>query len=186
MNCPAPWLPFDGKGLTSKPGNRSAQSLVAVIDQFDVEHCPRYTVRDTTGDGKLDTFCNVFAWDVSRALGAELPHWVDDHGKPALARAPGARELSANALVGWLHSHGAAYGWTLVPEATARIYALSGHPAFVTWKNPRGGSGHIAVVKPGPTMGEPQIAQAGANNFTAGTLSRGFGSASPLEWWIHD
>jgi hypothetical protein len=178
-------LPWNGQGIGSAPGQRSRARLEEVIAQFKVDTHGRYAVRDTSGDGIADTFCNIFLWDWSIAMGAELPHWVDDKGKPTQPNAAGSHELSANGLIGWLKAHGSRYGWISSSEGAARLNALTGSPSVVVWQNPSGRSGHVAVVRPAPSEGEARIAQAGSHNFSDGLLSRGFGKVAPLLWWIH-
>ena len=74
MLNPNPWVPVR-PALTSCPNCRSQDRYLAVVRQFDVDTAERYRVRDTTGDGLADTFCNVFATDVAQAMGVLLPHW---------------------------------------------------------------------------------------------------------------
>ena len=52
---------------------RSPALLDRLIEQFDVENSARYTPHKHGGD----TYCNIFVWDVTSALGAEIPHYVD-------------------------------------------------------------------------------------------------------------
>lgn len=173
-----PWAPAP-IALYSQPGARSAALLDAVIDQFHVGTSPRYAVRDANGDGIKDTFCNVFAWDVSRACGRELPHWINADGSPSL---PGGAslELSINRLIGWLKTHGQRFGWNPATRAFAHANANAGAPSIVTYANP-GGHGHIAVIRPNPA--DLTIAQAGGVCFDRGPLARGFGNL-PVEFWI--
>lgn len=179
--------PFEGRGIISSPPNRSAVQSIAVIDQFEFETHGRYKVRDTSGDGVDDTLCNVALWDWSLAMCAEIPHWTNYLGAPALPRASGAHELSANATVDWLHKHGAQYGWTLATSAAARLHALTGAPACVTWKNPKPGSGHVMIVRPAPTQGPARLAGAGRVNHNDAPITACFNPQihTPLEWWIH-
>lgn len=151
--------------FTNLPGARSPATYARVIDQFRVEENPRYKVRDLNRDGYDDTFCNIFMWDVTCAMGAEIPHWVE------------GRELNANAAVAWLANDGAKRGWKSATAVQAQQYANQGCPAVAVWLNPTGGPGHVAMVRPGvpdPVEG-PVIAQAGATNFNNGTVARGFG-----------
>jgi hypothetical protein len=179
--------PWEGRGIVSFPPKRSAVQSIAVIDQFEFATHGRYAIRDTSGDGKDDTLCNLALWDWSIAMGAEIPHWVNYLGAPMLPRAPGAHELSANATVDWLRKHGSQYGWTQAPEAACRLNALTGAPSCVTWKNPTGKSGHVVIVRPAPTQGPARVAGAGARNFNDGAVSDSFRGVPPaaLEWWIH-
>ena len=53
-----------------------------VINQFAVQYNPRYG--EVYVDGVLKkTNCNIFVWDVTSAMGALIPHWVDANGWPA-------------------------------------------------------------------------------------------------------
>lgn len=184
-----PWLPVT-PAIAYGAGQRSADSLRRVIAQFKVAANPRYEIRDTTGDGEDDTFCNIFAWDFGAAMDAPLPHYLDAKSRPSKRGEPGAWETSANALVGWLKEFGWIYGWVQVNAARALEAANQGKPAVAGWINPTGGSGHIAVVRPGvadPVKGIP-IAQSGKVNFESGFLVDGFGvdRISAVRFYIHD
>jgi hypothetical protein len=131
--------------------------LVDIVTQFQVETAKRYAA----ADGK--TFCNIFVWDVTRALGCELPHWWL------------SKELSANGLSEWLKKQGEMHGWSRASELEARGAAEKGLPAIAIWVNPDGGSGHVAVLVPSADPTKTEIAQAGLANFSRGSLERGFG-----------
>jgi hypothetical protein len=166
-----PWKPtlpavFNG------PGERSPLELRAVCAQFDVEHAGRYAVRDMNGDGRSETFCNIYVWDATTALKAEVPHWV------------GKSELNANAVIDWLAWYGSAQGWLETGKADALAYARRGCPVVVCWKNVTGGSGHVAMMLP-PHDTEPRIAQAGRRNLFDVPLSAGFG-ARPIRFYVHE
>lgn len=154
--------------ITSMQGERTAEKYDAVVDQFAVEQAERYAPRDLTGDGRNETFCNVFAADVCSAMGAPLPR------------------LRANQMVSWLAGPGSDAGWAEVNSASARLFAAYGHPTLVAWQNPDPQQpGHIAVVRPSTLTSEPlRIAQAGARNFARGTLAAGFGSR-PVRFFVH-
>jgi len=176
-----PWL-LVTPAITSNPGNRSRDLLERVIRQFRVATNPRYRQNQ---QGRGETYCNIFVWDVTRALGCEVPHWVDAGGQPV---APGqGRELDANGVCRWLRDHGPRHGWKPVSDWLALLEANAGRPALAVWENP-GGIGHVAVVRPGTrdaARGVP-IAQAGAINFDDGYLKDGFGSAEPIRFYVHD
>lgn len=166
----SPWEPCL-PAVWNGPGERSPEALRAVAAQFDVEHHPRYAVRDTTGDGKPDTFCNIFLWDVTTALKASVPHW---HG---------GRELSANAVCDWLASFGNVLGWYEGNRGAAHRAAGDGMPVVAAWKNERGGSGHVALLLP-PAGDELRIAQAGKRCLWDVPLERGFGALVP-RFYLH-
>lgn len=169
--------------IFSAPGYRSRFDLIRVIEQFDVSTSGRYKVRDTSGDGKPDTFCNIFASDVARAMGVVLPHEVLDSGDPA--EPLHGRELSANATIRWLRQHGPRFSWRQCTEAEARAAADLGRFVVATWLNVAG-SGHIAVLRP-VESGRTMIAQAGRTCFAKGTLAQGFGGHSfECEFWANE
>ena len=159
------WEPVNAP-LTSRAGSRSRALYDAVLDQFDVGRNPRYARRDG------NTYCNIFAWDATRAMGAEVPHWVSGH------------ELDANSLHRWLGNEGGRTGWRRVNAQEAQAQANLGRPTLATWYNP-GGIGHVAMVRPGAVTPEgPTIAQAGRRNFNHGQLQQGFGHR-PAVFWAH-
>lgn len=168
-----PWLPYP-LTLRSDETSRAPWNMWAIVHDLQVETNPRYTPRNNS------TFCNIFLWDVTSAMGAEIPHWVDEKGDPCK---PGkGAELSANKIVDWIVKHGPRFGWAECTEAEARRDARFGQPAVALWKNPKG-IGHVAVVMPAR---EPvtQIAQAGRLNFSLGPVTKGFGKLSP-RYFVH-
>jgi hypothetical protein len=174
--------------VTGDPSNRSRMLYDNVINQFAVGVNPRYKQKFT--DGKItSTYCNIFSWDVTRAMGAEIPHWVDSAGE-RMAPLQGS-EISANATNDWLHKHGSRHGWRKVADpGEAQALANDGHPVVASWKNlkrrPNGRpySGHIAIVRPG-NLGKkgPHIAQAGAKNFNTGDWQSIVKPGTTVELW---
>ncbi|WP_066683579.1 hypothetical protein [Christensenella intestinihominis] len=130
--------------LTNHVGERNASTYRAVIDQFHVETNERYRVNKS---GSGDTYCNIFAWDVTRAMGAEVPHYISASGAPASSGQEDARELDANGVNDWLNTYGQTYGWRKVSPEEAQQYANMGMPAVTSWKN-SSGHGHLQVVSP--------------------------------------
>jgi hypothetical protein len=193
------WLPLTAPTRNDKD-RRSAADYAKVIDQFQVMKSERY-------QPNADTFCNIFAWDVTRAMGAELPHWVlnSDQGKSA-ADADGKfavpqelrEELDVKATVAWLGEHGNENGWRRVDARGAQQAAEEGHPAVAVWENPLGKHGHIAVIRPAtasPQTGAmpkgPAIAQAGlapvimeAKHLTDGVKDPRL--RAEAEYWYHE
>jgi len=171
------WVPVTAPEQGS-PSARNAATYDNVINQFAVGSNPRYQPRDG------NTYCNIFAWDVTKAMGAELPHWVDANGNPA-AQGQG-RELDANATNAWLNQHGAKSGWRKVSAEEAQAMANQGHPTVASWDN-QGGIGHIAVVRPGEVTGNgPAIAQAGSECFNDGHVYDSFPRSAEVEYWVND
>lgn len=175
--------------LTNGEGQRSAAAYRAVIDQFDVENNPRYAVNKK---GRGDTYCNIFVWDVTRAMGAEIPHYVDpDTLEPRYyPDIRGARELSANGVADWLERVGARYGWRRVSAEEAQALANRGHPVVTAHHNP-GGSGHVQVVCPSadgrydPSRGVT-VAQAGRRLMNYGYITQIFGRGlSEVVYYAH-
>jgi len=154
-----------------RPDERSPLLLVDVVQQFQVESAERYRARDVTGDGRPETFCNRFACDVAEAAGVPLPYML------------------VNDLVMWLATApGRLAGWQQVEEADARRAAELGELAVACYYNRNGGHGHIAVLvppRPGDAPCRTYIAQAGAHNFSHGTLQSGFGGL-PVSFFLHN
>ena len=181
------WKPCS-PSLTSSVGMRSAQLYRDVISQFRVETSERYRPRDG------NTYCNIFVWDVTAAMGAEIPHFVD-YGTGAPRTYPdvsGAMELDANGTLDWLVKTGPQYGWREVTAQEAQAWANSGRPAVTAWKNV-GGIGHVQVVSPSnngaydPVRGVA-VAQAGASLYDYAYISSTY-SASRLggvQYFIHE
>lgn len=148
------------------------QRLDGVLVELAVASNPRYRPTAT------QTWCNILFTDVVAAMGIAAPrHWMTSKGEPAAVGR--GREMRANDLVDWFRTHGATWGWMATDRETAEKAATRGHLAAVTWRNDKGGPGHIAVV-----LGPDAIAQAGRQSFSRGRVAQGFGAAEPLEWWV--
>lgn len=172
-----PWIRVTPWVVSDKT-DRSPARYAAVVAQFAVETNPRYAPRD----GK--TYCNIFAWDVTRAMGSEIPHWADSAGRPAAPMTFGAHRLNCTAMWRWLHEHGVEHEWREVTAVAARRAANRGEPAIAIWPN-AAGNGHVVMVVPQmPGDDEPMCAQAGQTRFTRGTVAAAFGSNRP-EFWVH-
>ena len=167
--------------LTNAPGERDPAVYDQVIDQFAVSHNPRHLPKDG------NTFCNIFVWDVTRAMGAEIPHWITQAGDVAPPFSSEAVELVVNGVFDWMRRFGVkVHGWQGCTEAEAQAAANSGNPAVVMWRNPTGGHGHIAVVRPGELSSKGAVvAQAGATNFNRGYVRDGFGTKQGLKFYFH-
>ena len=174
-----PWSYVDAPAQCDE-GNRSPGMYNQVLDQFCVADNVRYKQNQ---QGKNETYCNIYVWDATRAMGAEIPHWVDANGGP-VPQGQG-RELSANGSIGWLETHGQQAGWRAVSAEQAQTLANEGKPAVATYKNPSG-IGHVAMVRPGDysVVAGPTIAQAGGKNFNDGTVQDGFGNR-PVVYYVH-
>jgi hypothetical protein len=167
-----PWLSVTAP-LTAGTLARSPETLERVAAQFDVERSPRYQPKPGA------TYCNVFAADVTAALGCAIPHV--DRGHDGLLT-----ELTANATVDWLAGPGSVrHGWELLPDGhTAQAMADAGRVAVAIWRNTSGGPGHVAVLMPSHGAPGVWIAQAGAHNYARAPLASGFG-ALPVVFFGH-
>lgn len=173
-----PWMPVDAP-LRSMASARGRSLLLEVIAQFDVEATPRY--RPVPTRRGPTTWCNIFVWDATRALGAEIPHCVDEAGRSVPVGQ--GRELTANGTLRWLETHGVADGWREEDAAGAVRAAEAGSPALAIWHNPFG-PGHVGIVVPCQDEGV-HIAQAGAVCFNSRPLAHGFGDR-PARFFVHD
>lgn len=176
FNSKQRWLPADVI-VTNAEGARSQSDYLEVLDQFKVETNPRYTPENG------QTFCNIFVWDASRAMGAEVPHWVKPDGSPGTHVFP-SEETTANKLFDWFPTHGVRFGWSLCGPTQAQASANAGNPTVAVWKNPRpGASGHVAMVVPGEWQyGGPWVMQAGRINYRRAKCSQAFGAYTPYFW----
>ena len=162
------------------PHTRSPQLLRDVVQQFDLTTSERYR----PGDGK--TWCNIWLWDVTRALYCEVPHWVDAGLGATTPGARGSSETTANLLtLVWMPRRGLRAGWCRAGAEEAQRTADAGRPAVALWANPKG-PGHVALLVPRADWEEGvQIAQAGAECFEHGAFARGFGGRQ-VDFWVHD
>ena len=179
------WRPA-APAIKSNEDNRSPELYNAVISQFRVETAERY--RPFRNDA---TYCNIFMWDVTSAMGAEIPHYTDpESGEPRYyPDVGGAKAMTAIEIDKWLKTYGSEYGWHQVDARTAQEYANEGKPAVTA-----GGSlDHVQVVCPSrngqfdPIRGVT-VAQAGSRVTSYSYISSIYG-AGPLEnvtYWIHE
>ncbi len=182
--------------LTNGADHRSAFDYAKVIDQFRVDESARY-------EPGTATYCNIFVWDVTRAMGAEIPHYVskgDQAGASTVdelgqftAPANQLQELNVNRTVAWLAHAGQENGWRRVDARMAQDMANGGHPAVAIWPNPNAEKpGHIATVRPGSLPLSPSgvaIAQAGRLVLDADHLDTGFNDPKlqkAVQYWYHE
>jgi len=180
-----PWRPAT-PAITNSADERSPERYRAVINQFNVETAERYK---PGREGK--TYCNIFVWDVTRAMGAEMPLYTEpDTGIPrSYPDTKGARSMGAIAMCDWLSTHGMNYGWREVNAETAQMHANQGKPAITS----AGGIGHVQVICPSRDGGyDPirgvTIAQAGSivTNYTHLSSTYNTSSQKSVRYWIHD
>jgi LysM repeat protein len=168
--------------LTNTPGNRQRNIYDQVLNQFAVGNNQRYL-----RIGSM-TFCNIFTWDVTRAMGAQIPHWINAASQIMEPFSPGASEVNANGTQRWLENFGAAHGWNQTNEQGAQDFANQGKPAIAVRRNPIAGRhGHIVMVRPGSINSRgPATAQAGSSNFNMGHLRDGFGDLPDIKFFKHE
>ena len=171
------WLPCNPP-LRGDPSKRSAALYDNVINQFAVGVNPRYAHKDGS------TYCNIFAWDLTSAMGAETPHWVSKGGDPVPPYK--GSELNANAMNSWLNNHGGRFGWQKTSLSEAVDAANRGCPVVASWNN-GGGIGHIAVIRPGAASASegPWMAQAGARNSNFIRMYSVWKKSANVEPWVH-
>ena len=162
------WVPID---IPASKLPQGEQKLRQALEELAVEKSPRYKAR-----GGL-TYCNVFATDVLRAMGAPPAHWVKPDGSEAPVGK--GRELNANGIVRWMKTHGPKYHWTQADRQSATDAAARGHLVLVGWDSGSNKPGHVAIMLP-----EGTIAQAGKRNFVGETISQGFGNL-PVEFFVY-
>ena len=171
-NAYAGYVPASQNLAVSMSGvSNSALYIRAVIDSFNVQDNPRYQVNR---QGRNETYCNIYVSDVTRALGAEVPHYADKTTGQPVSSGENAIAMNANRMNDWLNGIGRNYGWVKVTAQQAQNYANNGRPAVASWKNDSG-HGHIQIVSPSadgtydPARGVA-IAQAGSKLINYGYI----------------
>lgn len=173
---PKPSAPAKPPTVNLGDSGRTPQQMTAIIDSFNVQGNPRYAKFRDGNPATYDTYCNLFAADVAKKLGAPLPLYIADaNGTPT-------KWLGATNMKEWLdgrlsvpgnYTQGPQNGWVKVSTADAVAASNSGYLTIAA------GYGHMAVVKPGSnpnaSQGDVLIAQAGENNFNHGAMKNGWG-----------
>jgi len=180
------WRPTT-PAITSDLNSRSPELYRAVINQFQVETAERYR---PFRNG--NTYCNIYVWDVTSAMGAEIPLYTDPAtGQPRYyPDTRGAKSMGAIAMEQWLSTCGPAYGWREADAETAQMYANRGKPAVTT----AGSLGHVQIICPSrdgkfDKIRGVTVAQAGriVTNYT--NISSIYGSSSlnnKVRYWIYE
>jgi hypothetical protein len=185
-DLPLQWWRPTTPAITNSRHQRSPAAYRAVVDQFNVENSERYRP-----GREGNTYCNIFVWDVTRAMGAEVPFYTDPStGEPRFhPDTKGARAMGARAMCKWLETHGSNYGWREVDAGAAQMHANLGRPAITS----SGSVGHVTMVVPSksgtfdPARGVA-IAQAGRNNINYGYIRSGYRAdavQNNVRYWIH-
>lgn len=183
MYTPGKWLSVDRTLAVTAPftcgsSSRSSVGYVKTVEQFGLDHHPRYT------PGAGQTWCNLALADLTRANACEVPRMI------------GGVYLYAHEQLAWLRGElvrngqrpelqGPEHGWWEVSELKAREAANRGWPTVVGWVNPDPArSSHVALVM--PAAQGTYIAQAGRTCFGYGSLGQGFGNLGPLLFFTHN
>jgi len=183
---PLEWWRPTIPSITSSPAHRDPALYREVVNQFDVERAERYRPGRNG-----NTYCNIFAWDVTRAMGAELPYYTDPStGAPMYyPDIKGARYMMAKDMDVWLEKHGADYGWHQVSAEDAQMHANMGRPVVTSANH----LSHMQVVVPSqdgkydPVRGVT-IAQAGSRNTNYMHISGIYGAntlKNNIRYWVH-
>lgn len=182
MKDPRAWMEVT-PDIINKSDSRSPENYKAAAKQFEVETNPRY-VRGHDNDPKTgqETYCNIFLWDVTKAMSCEVPHWIDPATGVEVPRGQG-KETSANGVCDWFATHGLKFDWMQCGKQKAMARASQGYPTVVLWKN-QGGIGHVGIILPGTDF--THLAQAGGSNFFDKDIVKGFGNVGPLLFYTHD
>ena len=168
------------------------ESITPILDWLDVEGKDRWKPTGNT------TYCNVYAHDLCKLLGAYIPRvwWTEEAwsyilaGKivhPLLGRT--VVELSANSLYDWLEGKSDLFYWQkLKGPDQAQELANAGRPVVVCAKRHAvSDPGHIAVIVPESSSVQairrdgavliPVQSQAGAKRYKLATNP-------PGDWWL--
>ena len=154
--------------VTSRPGKRRGRILWTLIDQFAVAYNPRYQVHNALAEPRA----HVFAWDVSIAMGCEIPHYR-----------PG-RELTLAQTVEWARWQSTQQGWKKIDGAAAIAAADRGELALAIPRDPKA-KPMVAVVRPGgPGVdGKPRVATAGRPKSNDLPVEQAMGG--PADFYVH-
>jgi hypothetical protein len=158
-------------------------SVHRIIDWLDVQVSARYRPTSTS------TFCNIYAYDFTRLMGAYMPRvwWTAAAIRTqnfAARYNDTVTELNANALYDWFPTHGPMYGWQEVNFNQAQAHANAGRCVVMVAANKvRSRSGHITAVIPETD----KLKAVGANGVTVYPLQSQAGRTNmkhfAQNWW---
>ena len=158
---------------------KNPEKYKKVIDQFQVATNPRYKPGKSPSakappNGKY-TWCNIFGWDVSMAMGCRIyPHFFSlrdqqvngvqlKEGQPVNNNytlefaGGGIKEADANVEAVWFKTYATQFGWKVLADAEeAQKYANLGRLVIGSWENTKPGArgggqpgaGHVIVIRP--------------------------------------
>lgn len=203
-------FPLNEPGLVKKDLSRIAgkedrkTAIREVLNYLDVENSARYS--PTT----KNTYCNIYAYDVSYCLGAYLPRvWWQGKAleramsgeKPPVIYGNTVLELNANSLTNWFENYGSAFGWKRLFDLTGlQSQANEGRLGIIVGQRMNlNFSGHIVAVVPenenhkaareGQQVTSPLQSQAGVRNkkyFTANNWWLKADKFRKFGFWIWD
>jgi Domain of unknown function (DUF4157) len=201
-------LIIDGFPLAAEDDRRRmfAANEHAIADTLLIPGSTRH--EPTTGDdGKTDTFCNVFAFDMVTAMGGYLPRvwWTDDaiaDLQTGIQPTPDRTvQQNANDLYEWMLIFGVPhFGWeALGSSEEAQRAANHGQIVIILGSTGTDAPGHVSVVmaetsdRKRPTEAEtvggelvPLQSQAGRENFATNATGQYEGQAGLEAWWQGD
>ncbi len=153
--------------VQSREGRRSQEAYRLVLDQFAVGTNPRYEP-DAPGKPRA----HIFVWDVTRAMGVEVPHFL------------GSRELTLAQTVDWLRHEGPMKGWRRCSELEAWQAANGGHPVIAVPKEVR--IKLLAMARPGDFNddGKPFLSAAALERGNALSVKQAF-NVFAVEFFAH-
>ncbi len=153
--------------LQSREGRRDGDLYRRAIDQFGVGKNPRYAPDE---DGK--SRAHIFIWDLSRAMHAEVPHFV------------GIKELSLAQTCDWIRYEGGGRGWLKCDLNRAFEAVAAGMPVLALPKELKLKA--VGVVRPDDRTpdGKPVLAAAGAVRGPRLTLKEALGVFA-VEYYFH-
>jgi hypothetical protein len=151
----------------SREGRRSRAALEQVVHQFAVATNPRY-VEDAPGRPRA----HIFVWDVSRAMGCEVPHFL------------GAKELTLAQTCDWLRHEGPMRGWRKLGELLVLEAVDAGQLVIAMPRDIKLKLMAVAAPQPPPADGKPRLTGAALRRGVGLTNLECFG-VRPLEYFVH-
>jgi hypothetical protein len=155
--------------VESREGRRSAELYQLVLNQFAVGNNPRYGAE---GPDKLRS--HIFVWDVTRAMGCEIPHML------------GARELTLSQTMDWLRYESSDRGWVKLSPDRAIAVAQEGRVVVAIPRDRKASAQLMALVRPEEPGedGAPRVAFAGNTCSNDASAKEAFQLAT-LEYFSH-
>ncbi len=154
--------------VSSTPGRRESATYDQAIKQFGLTVNPRYQ-DDAPGKPRG----HVFVWDVSKAMGCEIPHFQ------------GAREYSLAQTCDWLRFEGPMQGWKRIVDLEAFEAANAGRMVVAMPRDKL--NKLIALVAPQakPVDNRPRLTGAGRVRSDYAPPRELFGSVA-IDCFVHD